>query len=1223
MIKPQTPDNEAERLLSLRDYHILDTLPEQAYDDITTIAAQICGVPIAIISLTDQDRQWIKAAHGIPESMKEVPREISFCAHTILLPDKFLEIEDTSQDPRFCDNPMTLDEPHVKFYAGAVLSSDDGNSLGTLCVLDQKPNKLSPSQREALKALSRQVMTMLELRKETLEFNENKTRVQELVENISDLIYDIDEQGKFIFVNPALVNTSGYSEEELLSKSYFDLVSPDTMEGLGQFYYEQIKSGSDSSYYEFPIISKKGDEIWLGQTVKIFFNGDQVTRVGAVAKDITELKRVRKELTESESLYRLLSENSRNLVCLQETDGSFTYVSPSSETITGYTPEELLQRKSVSAIHPEDALNLKEKFIKVLKGNDVTIRFRYKKKSGEYVWIESVARPICGKNGEVTNVQTSSRDISVRKQHEEQIKREEANLKALIENSNDIIWSIDQDYRYITFNSRFHDSLKDQIDVELTIGDKVLFRNFPEKAADFWRKLYMRAFNGERFIEEMRSITAKETFYECSFNPIIDDSNEVIGVSVFARDVSERVKVEMKRQRFQQGLAMLNDLSSIIDMDYGDLIEKALMEVCLFYEMELGILSHIEGQSYSIRYVVDTSGDPPFKKHDQFELSDTFCEITYEAQEIVAINNTGLSKHKEHRCYQLMQIESYLGSPMNIGKELFGTLSLSSKKVRALPFDNYDKEFFEVFAGWIGAVLERRNYEKLLLASKESAENASRAKANFLSNMSHEIRTPLNAVIGMTHILLQDNPKKTQLENLNILKFSGENLLVLVNDVLDINKIESGKLLLEQSDFNLKALLGSIRSALIYSIEEKGLESKIHYDTDLPEIMTGDSMRIAQVLNNLLSNAIKFTKQGSISILAENRGIEDGMVRVYLEVQDSGIGISQLELEKIFQRFTQATSSTTREYGGSGLGLSIVKGLLELMGSKVHVESSPESGSKFYFELLLPLAEQTESNIPLYQPNLDRLSISNINILLVEDNKVNQLVAEKFLNKWGVDVTIAENGQEAVDAVQTKTFSLILMDLQMPIMDGYEATTTIRNMGIETPILALTASVRIGQKKRALKVGMNDFLVKPLTPSDLYSKLSKYIAEDDIAEKPQESKTVYVPPTRDSFQALRDMLEDDDDFKAEVVPLYIKNILSIKTLLPQKIEEGDAKSADRLRHKMLTTLHTLEATSIRSLMDDGIALIDTADQDTKMGVFIDQLEEACEDMVKKLEDFLK
>lgn len=1222
MIKPENPENEAERLSSLNDYHILDTLPEQAYDDIVAIAAQICGVPIALISLIDEGRQWIKARHGIPSAITELPREITCCAHTILKPNEILEVEDATNDDRFCDNPLVINDPNIQFYAGAAFTNKDGLTLGTLCVIDNKPNKLTEAQRQSLQALARQVMALLDLRRETQDFDLSKSHFQELVETISDVIYDLDELGNFTYINPALAELSGYSKEELLEKAYYDLVHPDAMEGLGQFYYEQIKKGNDSSYYEFPIVTKKGEIIWLGQTVKIFFDGDRVTRVGAVAKDVTELKRVGKELKESESLYRLLSENSKNLVCLQRTDGSFSYASPSVLSITGYTPEEFTHSESYTRIHPDDIGRVTDEFVKVLKGEDQITQYRYTKKSGETIWIETVARPILDEEGTVFNVQTSSRDISLRKKNEERIRREEANLKALIENSTDIIWSIDKDFRFITFNSRFHESIKSQVNVDLKIGDKVLFTNFPEKAANLWMSLYNRAFNGERFIEEMRAISDKDTFYECSFNPIVDDKNEVIGVSVFSRDVSERVKIEMKRQRFQQGLAMLNDLSSSYDLDYSELIEKAIREVCLFYEMELGILSNIDGEDYVIRYVVSINEAPPFEKHDKFVLGDTFCEITNEAQEIVAINNAGLSQHKNHRCYELMGLESYLGSPINIGKEKYGTLSLSSKAARALPFDNYDKEFFEVFARWVGAILERRNYEKLLLAAKENAENASKAKANFLSTMSHEIRTPLNAIIGMTHILMQDSPKKNQLENLNILKFSGENLLVLVNDVLDINKIESGKLLLEQSDFNLKELLESIRSALIYSIEEKGLESKIHYDSDLPEIMTGDSMRIAQVLNNLLSNAIKFTRQGTISILAENRGIEEGMVKVYLEVQDSGIGISQKELDKIFQRFTQAKSSTSREYGGSGLGLSIVKGLLELMDSEIHVESSTDNGSKFYFELLLPVAEQSTKTASVYQPNLDRLSISNINILLVEDNKVNQLVAEKFLNKWGVDVTIAENGQEAVDIVKQEEFSLILMDLQMPIMDGYEATQEIRKMGIETPILALTASVRIGQKNRAMSVGMNDFLVKPLTPSDLYSKLARYISDGDIGEKPQEITLPYESRRDLSFQALRDMLQGDDDFKAEVVPLYIKNIQSINRLLPMNIEKGDIKSADRLRHKMLTTLHTLEATTIRSLMDDGIALIGKDNQEKKMKEFVDQLGQACEVMEKRLEDFL-
>ena len=1220
MIKPETPDQEQARLSALHDYHILDTLPEQAYDDIATIAAQICGVPIALISLIDQNRQWIKAGHGIPSVICELPREYSCCAHTILQPEDLMEVEDASKDERFADNPLSVNEPHIQYYAGAALINKDGHALGTLCVIDHSPKKLTEAQRQSLLALSRQVMALLDLRKETLDFDRNKSRLQQLAENISDVIYDLDENGQFTYVNPALIEITGYTEEELLSRSYFDLIHPDHMEALGQFYYEQVKAGREASYYEFPVVAKDGTTVWLGQTVQIFFEGDRVVRVGAVAKNITELKQVRKELEASESLYRLLSENSANLVCLQNPDGRFTYASPSLTEITGLSYDEFMALNPAKLCHPEDMDAVIAEFQEVLKGNDSITQYRFRHKDGGYMWLESVARPIFDENGKIFSVQTSSRDISERKQSEIRIKREEANLKALIENSTDIIWSIDNNYRYITFNSLFQKSVKEQIGVDLEIGQSLREHYYPEKASKYWLELYKRAFQGERFIEEMRGIVDRDSYYECSFNPIVEDNGDIIGVSVFARDISERVRVQMKRKRFQEGLTLLNELSSIYDLGYTELIEHAIKEVCLFFDMELGILSNIRDNDYFVRSTVDNSGEIALQKNQQLILTDTFCEVTHSTQSIVAINHASHTPYKEHPCYGILGLESYLGAPVSIGKEPYGTLCIGSKAPRKVAFDNYDKEFFEVFARWVGAILERRNYEKLLLEEKEKAENASKAKANFLSTMSHEIRTPLNAIIGMTHILLQDNPKKTQMENLNILKFSGENLLVLVNDVLDINKIESGHLQLEQSDFNLKELLESIRSSLIYSIEAKGLQSEIIYDPSLPETVTGDSVRIAQVLNNLLSNAIKFTKNGEVSVKAENKGLADGMVRIYLEVKDSGIGMSEEELSMVFQRFMQASSSTTREYGGSGLGLTIVKGLLELMGSSISVDSHPGGGSCFSFELTLPVAQKEAQVKAVYQPDLGSISISNIHILLVEDNKVNQMVASKFLNKWGIQVTTAENGLEAIDEVKKQEFDLILMDLQMPLMDGYEATKAIREMGINVPILALTASVRIGQKNRAMKVGMNDFLVKPLTPADLYQKIARYVDTEDIAlnQDSQEADDNLMP----EFRALREMLQGDDDFKAEVVPLYIRNIRSIKEQLPKTIEAGDLKAADRLRHKMLTTLHTLEATQIRGLIDDGINLIGQEKNHQQWQHFNERLASACADMEEKLTRFM-
>ena len=1221
MTKPDSPKSEVLRLNALKAYHILDTLPEQSYDDIAAIAAQICDSPIALISLIDDKRQWIKAKSGIPDGITELPKELSCCAHTVQNNGEIFEIPDADQDERFLENPLCINEPYIKFYTGAPLITNEGHIIGTICVIDHKPKTLSLAQKNTLEALARQVMALLELRKESHDFVENKSKLQRLVETISDVIYELDEVGKFIYVNPALIKLSEYTEQELLQKAYYDLVHPNYMDKLGQFYYEQIKNNSDDSYYEFPMLTKSGKTVWLGQTVKIFFQGDRVTRVGAFAKNITELRKVRHDLKESEALYRLLSENSGSLVCLQTPKGVFTYASPSVKELTGYTPEEFINTTHSELVHPQDLPVINEEFRKVLAGEENTQEYRIRKSTGEHIWVETIAKPVINEAGEVTSVQTSTKDISRRKDDEFRRKRERANLQALIENSNDIIWSVDRSFRYITFNGIFRDIVTKELGQGPEVGNLAILNNLPEKFRDYWLGLYNRAFSGERFIEEMYGINDKHSFFECSFNPIIDDFKDVIGVSVFAREITERVKQRERRDHFQQALALLNDLSANTELEYGDLIAKGIEEVCNYFDMDMAMLCEIKDDRYRVEHAysrIKIPQPPP----DSGDLKDTFCELTYQKGEVIAINKASDSPYKEHRCHIINQIEAYIGTPIVVGPEKFGTLSLSSAQVRPLPFDNYDEEFFELFGRWVSALMERKRYEQLIWESKEKAESASKAKEHFLSAMSHEIRTPLNAIIGMTHILLQENPKPSQLDNLNTLKFSGENLLVLLNDVLDINKIESGKLFLDQSDFNLKELLDSIKNALSYSFKEKDIECAVNYDSELPRIVMGDSMRIAQVLNNLLSNAIKFTDRGAITVDVENRGISDDTVCIHFAVSDTGIGMSEEEQKKIFERFTQAKTTTARDYGGSGLGLSIIKGLLELMGSEIHLKSTPGKGSKFSFELELPLSERNGSEPgSIGMPNLEKVSIKNVSVLLVEDNKVNQVVSTKFLHNWGITVSLANNGEEAIALFKERRFDIILMDLQMPVMDGYKATKLIREMDTNIPILALTASVRIGQRNRAMKAGMNDFLIKPLTPHDLYLKLSKFIAKDRIGEITQPEVVQHNKATQE-FQTLKELLQGDDDFKNEVVPLYISNIKTIRSRLPINIVNRDGEAADRLRHKMQTTLHTLEASNIRALIDEGIDMIDEVGSDKELKGFASKLERACKDIEQRLEDFL-
>jgi signal transduction histidine kinase/streptogramin lyase/BarA-like signal transduction histidine kinase len=392
-------------------------------------------------------------------------------------------------------------------------------------------------------------------------------------------------------------------------------------------------------------------------------------------------------------------------------------------------------------------------------------------------------------------------------------------------------------------------------------------------------------------------------------------------------------------------------------------------------------------------------------------------------------------------------------------------------------------------------LLER---EQDLLKAKEEAEKSSHAKAEFLSIMSHEIRTPMNAVVNLTNFLLEDSPAVRQVENLNILKFSANNLLAIINDVLDFNKIESGKVEFEAIDFDLLHLLDSIRYSMAVNARKKNIGFFLEAGISLKYLLVGDPNRLTQILNNLISNAIKFTDKGWVKLKLDLVEESNDSITLRFAIQDTGIGISDEEKLYIFNMFTQAASDTTRKYGGTGLGLAITRRLLQLQNSEIHLESTVGEGSVFSFVLKFGkgavLVHDKTTGAPISN---DKKDLTGKRILVVEDNTVNVLVVKRFLNKWGVEFVHAEDGVEALKKVDDGVFDLILMDIHMPNMDGYEAAKAIRNRPNpqlqRIPIIALTASALMDNKERVYEVGMNDIVVKPFKPAELYRILTQYI----------------------------------------------------------------------------------------------------------------------------------
>jgi signal transduction histidine kinase/CheY-like chemotaxis protein len=381
----------------------------------------------------------------------------------------------------------------------------------------------------------------------------------------------------------------------------------------------------------------------------------------------------------------------------------------------------------------------------------------------------------------------------------------------------------------------------------------------------------------------------------------------------------------------------------------------------------------------------------------------------------------------------------------------------------------------------------------------EKAEKSSQAKSEFLSTMSHEIRTPLNAVIGMTNLLMMGNPRTDQKENLDILKFSASNLLALVNDVLDFNKIESGKVVFESIKFKLVDLMQNICGGQILKAEEKGLVFTLDIDERLKnKVVFGDPTRLTQIVFNLISNAIKFTHEGNIWVKVSCLEDRHNTVLVNFSVKDTGIGIEKENLNAIFEAFTQESITTTRQYGGTGLGLAIVKRLLELQGLQMSVFSQPGVGSEFSVQMEFPVsteppAEQTEKQPFAGGPE----GMNNMRVLIAEDNLVNVMLMKKLFSKWGVTPSIAENGERAIEMVQYGNFDIILMDLQMPVLNGFDAAIEIRKMRdpkkANIPIIALTASALFDIKERVYSSGMNDYVSKPFKPEELREKMQSLV----------------------------------------------------------------------------------------------------------------------------------
>jgi len=453
----------------------------------------------------------------------------------------------------------------------------------------------------------------------------------------------------------------------------------------------------------------------------------------------------------------------------------------------------------------------------------------------------------------------------------------------------------------------------------------------------------------------------------------------------------------------------------------------------------------------------------------------------------------------------------------------------------------------EKVIGILQDITERKSAEQEIMKAREQAENSMKVREVFLANMSHEIRTPMNAILGFTRLLYDTHPTAEQKAYIDAIHFSGENLLVIINDILDLSKIRSGKMTIEKCEFNLQELIDGIIAVHRPKAVEKGLRLISSIGEHIPPVIQGDLVRLNQILTNLISNAIKFTEKGSVSLDINPIISENHDILLEFKVIDTGIGIPADKQSLIFDNFVQASSDTTRKYGGTGLGLAIVKSLVELQDGKISVQSTPNAGSAFIVHLPFEkvshqLARPLQRSSAGANDSMDQLQ--GAAILVAEDNRVNQMLVRKVLDKAGCKADIASNGVEAIEYLKSKKYDVILMDVQMPEMDGHETTRYIRTQlagGAEIPIIAMTAHAFGSDVTKCITSGMNDYISKPFKPEELYSKLIQYIQSSQSVNKQNRwAKNAFPLPGQNDSSSLHASAEADQEFINDFILLYEK-----------------------------------------------------------------------------------
>jgi PAS domain S-box-containing protein len=1103
------PHNESERLSALREYRLLDTAAEEELDDLTHLAAQICGTPISMITLVDQDRQWFKSLYGI--EVHETPRDISFCARTILEEDLLL-VPDTLSDERFVRNPFVTGEPKVRFYAGTPLVTPQGHTLGTICVLDTVPRELTPAQKDALRRLGRQTVVLMNSRLNAARLKESEAMEREsqrflqgTLDALTSHIAVLDEKGVIVAVNKAWRHFAGSATKCGIGDNYLDICASENSatwsEGTAVAQgIRAVLEGQKDFCLEYALQGITDDQ-WFSMCVTRF-EGERAVRVVVASEDITERKQTELRLRESEATLTKSQEmvhmgswelglsnlNDIKANSLKWSDGLFR--------IFGYEPDEIELSNDLffNAVHPDDRERVAAGMGKALRGEGIySEEYRIFLPDGSERILHSKAELVYNEEtGLPVKAIGLGQDITERKRTEEALRRSEALFRALINSSWDAFHLVQPDGRII-FESPAVTRLLGYLPEEM-VGCNALEFVHPD---DFARVL-----EGSRTLlnqpGSMRTINLRVRHIDGtwrwveSFEVNLIDHPDVGALAVNYHDITERKLAEEERDRF---FTMSLDMLAIASLDgYFRRLNPAFSETLGYSEAEL--LTHpfvnwvhpddVASTMEALSRLGD--GNTVIGFENRYRHKDgSWRWIEWKS---VSVPEEGVAYAVARDVTERRLIEAQLHEANDAlesrVRERTAQLAIANESLR---LENLERQ---------STMDKLQQYSEALQIAKEEAERANGAKSEFLSRMSHELRTPLNAIIGFGEILESRDLDPLDRQSVGYMLKAGEHLLDLINEVLDIVSVEAGRFEVFLESVSLNELIREVCALVQPLAAERRILMRIENCTPDKRAVYAlvDHQRLKQVLLNLLSNSIKYNRDGGRVHVSFDL-TEDSQVTI--AVRDTGPGIPHEDMPKLFTPFERLGAAHTH-IEGTGLGLVFSQRLVSAMDGTIAVESKVGNGTTF--TLTMPAGESPEYR---EQTLLSDAGVSGgghpkslFSVLCIEDNPSNlRLVEALFAMRPQWTLLTAVQGGMGLDLARLHQPDLILLDLNLPDIGGKEVMERLQqwDQTRAIPVVIISADATPKQIDLLMEAGAHGYLTKPLNIGKFFQTLDQYVPQ--------------------------------------------------------------------------------------------------------------------------------